>query len=226
VAEEVNTIDIHPCPKCGAKLSVEAKDLGLEIECPHCQTVFRAHRADVPQPPPGGGSKADTGASKLIKLGSGTKRGKDDDDDDDDDRKRKKKYRRDDDEDEDDDDDERRPKKRRKTRTSSRPRGVVSIARLSVLRFGITYALIAMFMAAIFGFLYFLGFGCFGAMIGLNSNSSAGSTVGVMLVVFGLAYWVGAIVVGFIGGFIGGIIFAAIYNMVARWTGGIEMELE
>jgi DNA-directed RNA polymerase subunit RPC12/RpoP len=44
-------VEIHPCPKCSARLSVLAADLGGEIECPNCQKAFKALRADIPLPP-------------------------------------------------------------------------------------------------------------------------------------------------------------------------------
>lgn len=103
-------VEIQPCPKCGSRLSVMPSDVGLDIECPSCQQVFKALRADAP-PPPDTGSRSSS--SKLVKLGSGSKR----DDDDDDDRrgsKKKKSKRRDDDDDDDDD----RPSRRRSSRRS------------------------------------------------------------------------------------------------------------
>lgn len=115
-------IEIQPCPKCGSRLSVLPTDVGLDIECPSCQTVFKALRADAP-PPPDTGSK--TSSSKLVKLGSGSDRDDDDrpskkkskrrdEDDEEDDRPSKRRSRRDDDEDDD------RPSRRSSRRRSSR----------------------------------------------------------------------------------------------------------
>jgi hypothetical protein len=81
-------VEIHPCPKCSARLSVLAADLGGEIECPCCQSAFKALRADIPLPPP----------SKRVKVV----------DDEDDDRSSKRKSKRREDEDDDG------PKKTRK----------------------------------------------------------------------------------------------------------------
>lgn len=114
-------VEIQPCPKCNSRLSVLPSDVGLDIECPTCQTVFKALRADAP-PPPDTGSK--TSSSKLVKLGSGSKR----DDEDDDRPSKKKSKRRDDDEDDDrpsrrrsrrddDDEDDDRPSRRRSRRS-------------------------------------------------------------------------------------------------------------
>ncbi|MCU0704954.1 MAG: NINE protein [Fimbriiglobus sp.] len=103
-------VEIQPCPKCGDRLSVMPTDLGLEIECPNCQTVFKALKAggSAVAPAPKGGSKPPRPAvvDDDDDRPSKSKR-RDDDDEDDDDRPRKRPSRRDDD-DEDDD----RPSKR------------------------------------------------------------------------------------------------------------------
>lgn len=117
-------VEIAPCPKCGTRLSVLPTDVGVDIQCPSCETVFKATRADAP-PPPDTGSKS-KGSSALVKLGSGSD--KDEDDDDDRPSKRKSKRRDDDDDDDDrpsrrrssrrddDDDDDDRPSRRRRSR--------------------------------------------------------------------------------------------------------------
>ena len=115
-------MEIVPCPKCANRSLVMKEDVNKDIECPSCQTVYRAIRADAPPPPSvegGTGRK-----SKLAEIGSGKKKeadGDEDDrpskrkrnraDDDDDDRPSKRKRNRDDDEDEDD-----RPSKRKRNR--------------------------------------------------------------------------------------------------------------
>lgn len=35
-------VEIRPCPGCHAKLSVNAGDVGKDVECPYCKTTFRA----------------------------------------------------------------------------------------------------------------------------------------------------------------------------------------
>jgi TM2 domain-containing membrane protein YozV len=121
-ADPNEPVEIQPCPKCSTRLSVLPTDVGLDIQCPSCETVFKAMRADAPPPPDTGPKK---GSSSLVKLGSGS-----DKDDDDDDRgsKRKSKRRDDDDDDDDrpsrrrssrrddDDDDDDRPSRRRRSR--------------------------------------------------------------------------------------------------------------
>ena len=39
------SVEIAPCPKCGARLSVEAGDIGLDVECPTCRAVYPAEPA-------------------------------------------------------------------------------------------------------------------------------------------------------------------------------------
>jgi DNA-directed RNA polymerase subunit M/transcription elongation factor TFIIS len=129
-------VEIQPCPKCGSRLSVLPADVGVEIQCPSCDTVFKALRADAP-PPPDSGSRSKR-SSELVKVGSGSRREDDeeerpsrrrsrreddeddrpsrrrrrDDDDDEDDRPSRRRSRRDDDEDEDDRDADYRPSRR------------------------------------------------------------------------------------------------------------------
>src|SRR5689334_19576064 len=38
-------VEIAPCPKCDARLSVAASDLGVDVECPYCKTVYKAVKA-------------------------------------------------------------------------------------------------------------------------------------------------------------------------------------
>jgi len=124
-------VEIQPCPKCNTRLTVLPADVGFDIQCPSCETVFKAMRADAP-PPPSSGSRG-KGNSSLVRLGSGSERRDDEDDrpsrrrdsrrdrDDDDDRDRpsRRRSRRDDDYDDDYDDD--RPRRRRYSSSYVRP---------------------------------------------------------------------------------------------------------
>ena len=56
------------------------------------------------------------------------------------------------------------------------------------------------------------------AIIGSKSGSQAPA-------VFGIGFAIMLPVIYAIVGFIGGIIAAAIYNLVAKWTGGLEFEV-
>jgi Transmembrane domain of unknown function (DUF3566) len=64
-----------------------------------------------------------------------------------------------------------------------------------------------------------------GSMASLSSSSEGG---GPAAGIIGLVMGAGAIIVLpiFYGvlGFIGGLIYAALYNLVAKWTGGLEIE--
>lgn len=55
-------VEVAPCPGCQVRLSVEPKDIGLEVECPYCKTLFTAKRAQQQSSPPPTGSQrpADT----------------------------------------------------------------------------------------------------------------------------------------------------------------------
>jgi TM2 domain-containing membrane protein YozV len=39
-------VEIAPCPGCQARLSVAASDLGVNVECPYCRTVYAAVRPE------------------------------------------------------------------------------------------------------------------------------------------------------------------------------------
>jgi TM2 domain-containing membrane protein YozV len=147
-AAEVATggsVEIAPCPKCDARLTVDAGDLGLEVECPYCKTVYKAEKPGATKPKAGGSkpSLSDAlsgGTSKRLRdeddedeapRPSKRRRPVEDDeeeeerpsrrrkalldDDDDDDRPVSKRRRRD----EDDEDDEPRPSKRKKSKRRS-----------------------------------------------------------------------------------------------------------
>lgn len=123
-------VEIAPCPGCQAKLSVERGDLGSDVECPYCKTVFKAK-----MPGSGGGSSGSgtTGGGSTRRP----KRQDEDEDvlsgipkggslrggDDDDERPSRRSRTRDDDEEEErpsrrsrrdeDDEEEERPRRRR-----------------------------------------------------------------------------------------------------------------
>ncbi len=100
-------VEIAPCPGCQARLSVATADLGVDVECPHCQTIYPAVRPSQ-QPLP----KAEKRDAVVVE--SNTPRSKRPRDDDDDERPSRRRSR-----DDDDDEEEERPrKKKRKSRTS------------------------------------------------------------------------------------------------------------
>jgi len=92
--------------------------------------------------------------------------------------------------------------------------GPVSLAKI----LGIIYA--------IFGFvvgLFFSFFMLMGTVLGSVLEDSPEPLVGM---IFGFGSVVAFPILYGVLGFIGGIITAGIYNIVARWIGGIEIELE
>ncbi len=94
-----HTVEIAPCPSCGSRLSVEAKDLGLDIECPNCQTQYKALPPGEPANPP------------VQKEPTPSKRRREVEDEDEEDERpvKRSNRRRDEDEDYEDDDYRRRP---------------------------------------------------------------------------------------------------------------------
>jgi hypothetical protein len=92
--------------------------------------------------------------------------------------------------------------------------GVLSVAKLQ----GTLYALLGLMIGAVFAL-----FALFGAALGSSLGSDHQGSI------FGAALGVGAIVffpvVYGLLGFVGGLLVAALYNLVAGITGGVEIEL-
>ena len=111
------SVEIAPCPKCGARLSVEAGDIGLEVECPTCRAVYPAEPAVTAK-------RRDTGSGQTKSLAV-RERGPEEverpsrrrrevaRDDDEEDERPSRRGRRDD-----DDEDERPRKKKRRGRAA------------------------------------------------------------------------------------------------------------
>ncbi len=93
-------VEIEPCPKCSTKLSVSGSDIGNDVECPYCKTVFQAIKPGTrpPAPPPAPGRKSQF--ESTDDNGRPKSRRKDSDDDDDRPRKRRRDVDDDDEEDE------------------------------------------------------------------------------------------------------------------------------
>lgn len=68
--------------------------------------------------------------------------------------------------------------------------------------------------------LFAIPFLLFGSTMGMAGGEAAGAAMGMMV---GMAFVIpiAALVVGFLGG----LLSAAIYNLLAGWVGGIEVEL-
>ncbi len=92
--------------------------------------------------------------------------------------------------------------------------GVLSVAKLQ----GTLYALLGLLAGAVFAL-----FSLFGAAIGSSMGSdSHGSLFGAVLGVGAIVFF--PVVYGLLG-FVVGLLAAALYNLVAGITGGIEIEL-
>ena len=100
------------------------------------------------------------------------------------------------------------------------------VKRLNVMSVAKVNALMGMFLGLIAGLVSSFMFAIIGGISSISTidggaapNLGFGAALGYLsILVFPIIY---AIV-----GFIGGIIFAAIYNLVAKWVGGIEVDLE
>ncbi|OWK36164.1 Polyribonucleotide nucleotidyltransferase [Fimbriiglobus ruber] len=108
-------VEIAPCPKCQARLSVAASDLGVDVECPYCKSVYKAVRpgsGPAPVPPPKAPDRRRDEDDEDRPQGRRKRR----DDDEEEDRPKSKRRR-----DEDDEDDERPSRKRREDDEDDRP---------------------------------------------------------------------------------------------------------
>jgi DNA-directed RNA polymerase subunit M/transcription elongation factor TFIIS len=114
-ALESDDVEIKPCPGCQSKLVVGKDDLGLEVECPNCKTVYKA---EAP-----GGTKSTSSLSKRSAAVA----------DDDDDQPRRKTDRFGEERDDEDDDDDERPRRRKKRRRRSNSSG--SVTTVAILNF-------------------------------------------------------------------------------------------
>lgn len=92
--------------------------------------------------------------------------------------------------------------------------GALSLAKICGIMYAIIGLIIGFFVSAI---------ALMGTMIGSAFNES-------VFPFFGIFFGIGAIIIFpimyAIIGFVGGLICAAIYNLVARWIGGVELEFE
>ena len=113
--EAVEPVEIAACPKCASRLSVMPGDVGLDVECPNCNSVYRARRVDAPP--------VLERAATRPKRSSLVVRQERDDDEDDGDRpsqRKTKNRRREEDEDDDEEEDDRPSRPRRRSRRSGR----------------------------------------------------------------------------------------------------------
>lgn len=93
----------------------------------------------------------------------------------------------------------------------------MKIKRIGVLSLGkilaTLYALIGLILGAFFTFFSILG------LVFYTGQPNAALFLGIAsIILFPIAYG--------IAGFVGGVIIAFLYNIVAAWVGGVELEIE
>jgi len=90
----------------------------------------------------------------------------------------------------------------------------------NVVQLALMYAIICAILGVVLGLIFGLVVGLGG---GAMSSLSGMPNLGPLAVIaFPLVYGVAL----FVGGFIEGVIVAAVYNLVAGWLGGVEVQLE
>ena len=101
---------------------------------------------------------------------------------------------------------------------------MMTIKRFDVLSAGCMWAILSVAMGLIVGILYAIFLSIFFAIAGnMSSELSGFGGLGIGLV--WLICVIGFPIIYGIFGFVGGIIGAALYNVFARWIGGIKVEL-
>lgn len=101
----------------------------------------------------------------------------------------------------------------------------LQIKKLGVLSVAKIQALVGFVVGLILGIIYFIIFAVFGAMI-MGLAGRDGAAAGGITIVYGVAALIGLPIFYGIAGFVGGVIVSLLYNLVARFIGGIEIEVE
>jgi len=97
---------------------------------------------------------------------------------------------------------------------------MIVLKRIGVLSLALTWGIIFAVLGLIMGiFTFLMGTVSMSAIPiqGTGMGIMAGTTLGAFVIVL-------APIIGFIEGFIGGAIGAWLYNLVAKWTGGVKLE--
>lgn len=122
-------VEIAPCPGCQSRLMVAVSDLGAEVECPHCQTVYKAMRSA-----PGRHVASPHEEEEEDDRPSRRRRPRDDEEDDEDDRpSRRRRAVRDEDDEDEEGERPRRSSKRRRSRRDYEPHRGTTILILGIL---------------------------------------------------------------------------------------------
>ena len=95
------------------------------------------------------------------------------------------------------------------------------LTRIEPMSMGKVYAV----LGALYGLLLGIPWACAASMMG-SAISQYGGSGGAGMAGVGVAAIIIGPIMGAIGGFIGGIITAFVYNLVAGWVGGVEMEFD
>ena len=95
---------------------------------------------------------------------------------------------------------------------------VTRLRHVNVMQFALVCAILYAIIGFIFALLWLPFAGLMAALPGANSRAFGAGLGVVVLVMWPIAY--------FIISFIFGLITAALYNLVAGWTGGFEITLE
>ena len=214
---EPEAVEIAPCPGCGSRLSVDPADVGLDVECPTCSRVYKGVQPGADKR---AGSKSSFGGGSSVSSaleGVGKKAARADD------RPSQRRVAEVEDDEEDDEEEERPSRRKSRGGRSRGRRGTVVIRRFGVVStgkiMGLLYAILSLFVAIPYGLILILAGAAGGGGPGGGGAGGAIAGVGVCLV-FGLPIFYGVV------GFLGGMLTAAVYNALAAWVGGIDMELE
>jgi hypothetical protein len=109
-------VEIAPCPGCQARLSVATSDLGADVECPYCKTIYKAKKPGTGTSPVPPSRRSEPEEDDRPSR----RRRRDEEDEEEDDRPSRRRRRDEEDEDrpsrrrQDEDDEDDRPRRRRR----------------------------------------------------------------------------------------------------------------
>jgi len=100
---------------------------------------------------------------------------------------------------------------------------VTRLRSLNIVQWGLVSGLIYAVFGLIIGLIWMPIVGLMAAMHSVGGMHGGAGMMGAGLGFFAIILFP---ILYFILGFVFGLIFAALYNLVARWTGGVEMTLD
>jgi hypothetical protein len=93
----------------------------------------------------------------------------------------------------------------------------------NVVQLGLMYGLLVALICVIVGLIFGLILGLGGAAVAALAPNSGMPNLGpISIILFPIVYGIG----GFVAGFVDGLVIGALYNLVAGWIGGVEVQLE